>query len=365
MAALTTPLSFRPQRFFRWWLDELAGLLPERWRQGLSQGTPILAVDLAGDGLTFRYFHGARCDELGRVAFSERTAGAMRDAVGPLLHKARGRNALTALRLPIDAALRKTLEMPAVAESDLKDALFFQIDRQTPFAAEEVYFDYRVVGRDVAAKRLSAELMVVPRARVDEALTMVGRWGISPSIVAIVGDDPRTPPSSNLLPEGGNGARGRGWVFFNVAVTGLALALLAVAVYIPLEQKRARVEDLAAKVAEAQREAQETSALREEIEQLVEHNRFLADAKRQTPLITVILDELTRVLPDDSWVYQLDIRGPEIRVAGYSSTASNLIGLIDESPSFRTPAFRSPVTKDPRSGLERFNLSFQLESGEE
>ena len=55
--------------------------------------------------------------------------------------------------------------------------------------------------------------------------------------------------------------------------------------------------------------------------------------------------------------------GREARIAGYAPTASSLIGLIDKSPRLQGPRFRSSVTQDPRTGLERFNMSFRIAPG--
>ena len=68
---------------------------------------------------------------------------------------------------------------------------------------------------------------------------------------------------------------------------------------------------------------------------------------------------LARLVPDQAHI-QLEPARRHGTAARYAATASELIGLLDESQLFKTPQFRSPVTQDPRSGSERFHLSVEL-----
>jgi general secretion pathway protein L len=70
-----------------------------------------------------------------------------------------------------------------------------------------------------------------------------------------------------------------------------------------------------------------------------------------------LLDELTRILPDDTWITRLDIKGSELEIQGQSASAAALIPLIESSSILQNPRFRSPVTQIPRSDVERFHLS--------
>ena len=60
--------------------------------------------------------------------------------------------------------------LPIAAEDNLRQVLAFEMDRQTPFKADQVYFDYRLGEREAAARNLQVELIVVPRAPLDADL---------------------------------------------------------------------------------------------------------------------------------------------------------------------------------------------------
>jgi hypothetical protein len=44
--------------------------------------------------------------------------------------------------------LRQIITLPLAAEENLQQTLRFEIDRYTPFRADQVYFDYRIKARD-------------------------------------------------------------------------------------------------------------------------------------------------------------------------------------------------------------------------
>jgi len=70
-----------------------------------------------------------------------------------------------------------------------------------------------------------------------------------------------------------------------------------------------------------------------------------------------IVDTVSKVLGDDTWVSQLRYSNKTLRLTGQSGSASSLIGALEAMPIFHNVTFISPVTKDRRSGLERFQIS--------
>jgi len=77
-----------------------------------------------------------------------------------------------------------------------------------------------------------------------------------------------------------------------------------------------------------------------------------------------LIDEMSRILPDDTWLTRVDIAGREIQVQGQSLSAAALIELLEKSPVFENVRFRSPVTQVPRTEAERFHLSADWSSAE-
>ena len=80
-----------------------------------------------------------------------------------------------------------------------------------------------------------------------------------------------------------------------------------------------------------------------------------------------ILKELTQLLPETVWIWNLKYNGKEIEISGYADSASDLVPLLDKSPFFEKVEFLAPVTKEKhlRPGgekeKERFKMKAKLE----
>ncbi len=353
------------QGFFAWWLGELAGLVPARLSPARRRDRHRLVLALGAEGTGVSEIVGEQEQALGVVAAGEPGQPAK---VAALLRRARRRRSRITLRLAPGMGLRKVLDLPLAAQGDLDQLLRFEMDRLTPFRAEDVVFARRILGSDPDQRRMTVELQVAPRAVVEQALAAAAACKVTPTRVELAppapsgsNPGPGAAPALNLLPaepaEAAPASRLHRWL----ALVALALAALALA--IPLQQQRSTVAELEREVAVAKDAAQQSARLRARLDQLRANVRFLVDQKGRTPMVTRVLAELTRVIPDQAHVEQLDLREGTLQLRGFADKASDLIGLLEQSPLFRTPQFRSPVTRDPRLGEERFQLSVELAKG--
>jgi general secretion pathway protein L len=81
-----------------------------------------------------------------------------------------------------------------------------------------------------------------------------------------------------------------------------------------------------------------------------------------------ILKELTQLLPNTVWIWNLKYNGKEIEISGFSDSASDLIPLLDKSPLFEKVEFLAPVTKErlmrgnESMEKERFKIKARIEN---
>ena len=361
LAAGRRALLHQAERFLSWWAGELIGLVPERWRRALAAGRSVLLVEPRGDDFAVTLLRGGQRRDLGTIG-----QGGTRDA-STLMRFAKGRShdrTAVTLRLPEDRVLRRRLAFPAGAEGALRQALRFQIGQETPFAVDQVLYDYHVVERSTDGARLTVELVLAPRDAVEAMLARCKDHGLVPGIVdvATIAAEPSRP--INLLSGGEEKRSKRSRSRINALLALCAAASVAAAVFLPLEQRRAASEALQLHLERARADAETVSRLRDEVERLVKEDRFLAERRQGRPTVVEILDELTRLLPDHTWLSALDLRDGQLRSAGSSTAAASLIGLIEDSPRFRAPRSASPITRDREAGLERFNFTFGLQGRE-
>jgi general secretion pathway protein L len=263
--------------------------------------------------------------------------------------------------------LRKEIPLPAAVEENLIQALAYDLDRHTPFRPEQLYFDATVVARDAAKKMLRVDWVAALKTIVDGAKKQVEEWGAV--VVAVVPGPPTTTPTRlNLLP---NAARPRPlqWRRPQVwAPVALIAAFAIAAVVVPLLQKRQYAIELAELNAAAGVQAQAADKVRQQLERMQNDYNYILAKKYVYPSAVHVLDEVTRVLPDDTWITQLELkasgRGKETQrdlyLRGESGNAGRLIALLEDSKLVELVAPRSPTTKIQGSSGEIFDLGARL-----
>ncbi|MGH7087719.1 MAG: PilN domain-containing protein, partial [Stellaceae bacterium] len=98
------------------------------------------------------------------------------------------------------------------------------------------------------------------------------------------------------------------------------------------------------------------AAARRAMERAAEPLRLTAE---RPPLVAVLAD-LTKAVPDGSWLKSLNIAGQELAIAGLSPSAAGVALALEASHRFANVRFRAPIMREPQTGLERFQLSATL-----
>lgn len=346
-------------RFFAWWFGELAACIPGGLRNLAAGRRHQLAVDYRENELGLRRRVGGRWGDLGTIAVDPAVPASARAALRDRLRGIRRGGMEVVLRLPAAQVLRRQLDLPLAAAENLREVLSFEMDRLTPFKAEDVAYDFRVAGTDREAERLTVDLAVAPRALVDEAVRVAQGVGLSPHRVALAEDD---GPPFNLLAPDAAAEGGRLLPRLNIALALAACALLGALALWPLQRKEARLAALESQLAESRTAAAASEDLRRRIDAALKRNSFLAQRRQATPLAVAVLADLTERLADDTWLVQLRIGDGAVELSGYAPAAAALLPALEQSALLRNLRFSAPVMPDQRVGRERFNLSADLDS---
>ena len=303
---------------------------------------------------------GDQRDALGRIDLEAGDAASVRRTLAAASRRGRNLAAGVIAYLPAERALRTTVTLPLAAERNLDEVVGFEFERLMPFKRDDVYSAYRVLNRDRTARNLEIELTAIPRAEADDILRAARRVGLNITGLEIAGTKPSYVPSPILLDSGDRKVvRSR----TRMAIAGLgalAVALAVVTIVVPIFQARSTLETLTAQVAEARRKADTSLDVQKQIDAEIQGQKFLIDRKRQIPTVTELLDVLTRLAPDDTWLTALQITGKEVHLVGATASATALLGFIDQSSSLRNAAFRSSITQDSKTNRERFDIAAQI-----
>jgi general secretion pathway protein L len=287
--------------------------------------------------------------------------------VGALLERAgetRGR-ARTMLA-PGEALVRRTT-MPAATEENLAQVLAFEMDRLTPFKAGEVYFDYRVVSRNAASGQIVVQIAVARRELVDERLAGLRAVGISPQAVAVGDDTGAGSATFNLLPEGEPGERETSREgLIQYSLVGLVVVLLVIALVLPAWQRRQAIIELHPQLSKSKQDAEATAAIEREVErQVADHNFLVAKKQASYPALAVV-EEVTRLLPDNTWVSEFNIKSGgkvrEVQISGETPSSSKLIEVLEQSALMKNAAPRGTIVRGATPNTERFVIAAEMRS---
>lgn len=332
------------------WRDTLLRCMPQRLRRWLALRNPRLVVQPHGDDAQLLLQIGGEREPIGGLDL--RTGGTL---VSVLASPPKRGWRETWLELPAERVLLRRATLPVQVEDNLNQVLAFEIDRLTPFAASDVYFDARVLGRVARGSKLDVELAVVRRDAAADWLERL-REGRSPAArLAWSG----AWPGANLLPRDERPKPRRLDSLLTPLLVALAVALLAAVMVTPLWQRhraQALLDDELKRVRSA---AVEVEDVREALERARLGSVEVLNRKRDHPLMIDLLRELTDILPDGTWVQTLNFSDGEVDIRGESNQATDLIGMLEGGPGISAVRFRSPVMQVAGTGQERFHISFQ------
>lgn len=353
--------------FFSWWREELVSLLPTALRIQLQYNEHQLVITPVDDGLQIANCHHGQPESQISLHPDENGEISQREAESLLYLQKRAGSGVV-LRLPDDHVLTFSFPLPLEAEKNLHEVVGYELGRHAPFKLEQVYFDYEELERQKEQKKVWVTASVVPRNQVTPTLSMLRAWGLVPNSITIGATREAKGEfcqlsSLNLLPPAArnNGQRAMNRVVKALTATALLL-LLAVTGY-PILLQEVRIAELRQRVEEVKAEAVNVQSMRQELELAAQASAYVMEQKRNQPEVLDVLNALTTLLPDDTWLERLEMKGNRVRIQGMSEDASSLIQLLENDPLLQKVSFDSPIVNDPRTERFRFQIVAQLAGG--
>jgi general secretion pathway protein L len=266
-----------------------------------------------------------------------------------------GRTAV--LRLTEQDVLGKTVTLPLAAERELEQVLGFEMDRETPFKAEEIYWNHQIDGVDRQNGRLSVRLVLLPKANLAPLLTALGQFGIRPRRAEIA-DGPDAGAYLPLEGDGGRTHRASHRLIWSAAVCCAILGVAAVVTpFVRQERALAFLDQL---IAVGRTAAAEADSLRQEIDRLAGSADFVESERDKAGRPLAVLAAATRVLPDDTYLTEMELQKRKVTLTGRSAAAARLIGPLAADGSFRNPGFAAPVTRVEALHTELFTINAEV-----
>ena len=261
-------------------------------------------------------------------------------------------NARQVLMLAPDAVLQQSVQLPLAAARNLVEVVGYELDRYTPFNAEQLYFVARQERR--TPSHLEVRVVAILRERLDQVLTDCAALGLYPHRVDAAGlgiDLLPAPLRPRSRSAGKQLQRSLPW---------LCGALLIAAMLLWLNDRQRVLDSMHATVQQQKAEVAQVHALRQQLLNTRGAAQYMSQRKRAQPPLAALLNDLTSCLPADTWLDQLDVKDGEVSFSGQSAKASGLISRIKGCQRLDNAQFEGVIQPDARTGKDQFALRAHL-----
>ena len=363
MLNLNSTIDLNYMQFFRWWKRELGFLVPEKIKQLVYDKQGFIIVSPKNGQLVLTY----TCDgQIEPLATLDRGS---RDKTFQGLYEKDERlaKAITILRLTDQYAIQKELSLPAAAKENLYQVVAYELDRYTPFKPEQVYFGVKPMDGVNEPGQIKVILILTTREILDGLYEDLKTMGLSPLFADYEGSAnnlDNLDDGYNLLPERLRQKTAKVPRLIHSALIALTCFLLIAVMAMPVWFEYQTVNALQLKADSLEKDAKKVKALQSDIDAVIDETRQLIKEKSATPEVIVMLNTLSSLIKDDTWLSYLQYSDGHLQIQGESPAASTLIAILEASELFVNARFASPVTQDSISKLERFQITVDVTKAE-
>jgi general secretion pathway protein L len=263
------------------------------------------------------------------------------------------------LALRPDRFFFRAIELPRRATEFLDGVVRAQIDRITPWDAGEAVFGWSAP-TELSNDRISVTIAATARPQIIPLIQAFGPLGVkSIAVSTTLPDEPADKAAIKVFEQTAAGTLEVRQVRRVLIVVLLSLAMLSglaisagIVVGIDLQNRQS---DVSRRIAErrgiirAGSDAVSNSALAN-----------LARRKNQMAASVIVIEALSSILPDNTYVTELRIEGDKVQLVGISGDAPSLIRLIEQSSYFERATFFAPTTRSPSDPGDRFHIEVRI-----
>jgi general secretion pathway protein L len=246
------------------------------------------------------------------------------------------------------------LDFPDKAAGFLDGMIRAQIDRLTPWAVNDAVFGWSPP-EAIPGDRIEVTLAATSRLKVAPLLQLIAALDAASAVVSVTASAKRIvlveKSLRSVIGPAVNLPRLLRAVLLSAAVA--AAASLLIGIYLG--------DSLQSELGDAQRRiSQRRAALRLDANSTASGLGLLAKRKQTTPSSVMVLEALSRALPDTTFVTELRIEGDKVQVVGMTQDAPSLIRLLEQSPQLTRATFFAPTTRAANEPGERFHIEAHI-----
>jgi general secretion pathway protein L len=255
--------------------------------------------------------------------------------------------------------LFRSLDFPKQAADFLDGMIRTQIDRLTPWTADDVVFGWSPPSA-IANERLELTLAATSKQEIQPLVQLA--TGMAAASIAGYAELPAVggaPAKIKIFDQPLRGAAG--WsadvprilrvVLLSAGVAAAASLIAAAYIGSSLDSEQQQL---------TRRISQRRASLRLDPNADGSALSLLAKRKQTSASSVLVLEALSQALPDSTYVTELRIEGDKVQVVGMTQDAPSLIRLLERSPQFARATFFAPTTRAQNDPGERFHIEAHI-----
>jgi len=253
----------------------------------------------------------------------------------------------------------RLLELPRRASDFLDGIVRAQIDRLTPWSAANAAFGWHPVA-EAGTDRMVVTIAATARQLIMPFIKAATALGADLIVVSAALQEPLADTAAIRICEQKVAQEASLRRVRRILVGLLAAAFILSAVSITAsvligDAIVARRDDLTSRISERR------AAIQPGHDKASDAVLELQRRKHATPSSVIILEALSRVLPDHTHLTELRILGDKLQIIGVTRDAPSLIRLIDQTSHFDKATFFAPTTRSAAESGEHFSIEAHIE----
>lgn len=242
-----------------------------------------------------------------------------------------------------DQFLFRRLELPNRAAEFLPGIVRAQIDSLTPWRADECVFGWSSP-EQIDSEKMAVTVVATARAVIAPYISMLARAGCHAISLFTV----PTELSHDETPVKVHEELGTAIVSHEsvsrLLRAGLAISLAAAVLTVGgaaflSDHYDAQQRELSAELSRARAHSSNDASAT-----VTAQDRILSH-KHDSPFVVLVLEDLSRLLPDHTYLTEMRIEGSKLQIVGTTQEAPALVGLLERSGRFKQVSFFAPTTR--------------------
>ena len=259
------------------------------------------------------------------------------------------------LRLAPHEIVATRLSFPAGVRDVLDQVLRNQLERVAPWPPELALFSYRTLEPVEGDTSIEVELWVAGRTKLEQLLADLAAIGLKPGVVdsaATIED----APVFNLIDGRRHDSGKRRQVIVRALSACAAVTLvwgalgMGYVTWLGLQRS-----DLDRQIAEAESAARAAARPQDATTRGIRD--WVLAQRRGAPVLSLMMEELSRVLPDDAVLDRLEMRDGILTIAGKAQNVPALIGPLEAARHFEQVDFAAATTRQEGETRDGFSIS--------